>query len=150
MWRRVKDLLRPVKKTLFGPAPRAKNDYATHVPVLIGLSKIGPIKSVLELGSGKYSTLTFLNREVFPDLEVLDSFETDPDWAERVRELVKLDKRATMHVVDGPMVEAVGRIDLDVYDLVFVDDSSTSVDRATTKKKNIISYDGAITIATHT
>jgi hypothetical protein len=65
--------------------PRAPNEFATHIPILIGIARILPIRHVLELGCGTYSTLTFLNRTALPDLIGLDSLETDLAWAERLR-----------------------------------------------------------------
>src|ERR1044071_885749 len=49
--------------------PRAHNDYATHIPILIGLARLREIRRVLEFGCGRYSTLTFLKASAFPHLE---------------------------------------------------------------------------------
>jgi predicted O-methyltransferase YrrM len=64
-----------------------ENDYATHVPILIGLARMREIKNVLEFGCGHYSTLTFLNRAAFPHLVKLHSIENDSSWSETIREL---------------------------------------------------------------
>jgi predicted O-methyltransferase YrrM len=111
---------------------RARNDYATHLPVLLGLAKWTPIRSVLELGSGIYSTPTFLNRNTFPELETLDSFETDNEWARKISGIVTADPRASLHVVKGAMAAAVDQLQLDNYDLIFVDDSTDARDRVRT------------------
>src|SRR5689334_1154503 len=37
----------------FFSAPRAENDYATHVPILIGLARMREIRNVLEFGCGR-------------------------------------------------------------------------------------------------
>ena len=115
-----------------GPVARAKNDYATHLPVLLGLAKSRPIRSVLELGSGIYSTPTFLNRKAFPDLHTLDSLETDNHWAKQISNIVTADPRASLHVVEGTIASAVVNLQLDYYDLIFVDDSADAGDRTRT------------------
>lgn len=60
--------------------PRSSIPYTTHVPVLIGLSRLYEIKKVIEYGSGFYSTPLFLDRRVFPDLEHLTSCENSEQW----------------------------------------------------------------------
>ena len=110
---------------------RSTNDYATHLPVLIGLGRRRRIKSVLELGCGHYSTRTFLNTKTFPDLKVLDSFETDDNWATALKD-VTTDARANIHVVPAPIARVIENIDLHAYDLIFVDDSTSEQDRVTT------------------
>ena len=62
-------------------------DYATLIPVLVGVSKIFNPRHVLEYGAGYYSTPLFLNREVFPKLVTLDSCETSRDWIEHVQNI---------------------------------------------------------------
>ena len=115
-----------------GPVERAQNDYATHLPVLLGLAKSRPIRSVLELGCGIYSTPTFLNRSAFPDLHTLDSLETDNHWARKISNIVTKDPRASLHVVEGTIASAVINLQLDHYDLIFVDDSADASDRTRT------------------
>src|SRR5215212_3358405 len=80
--------------------PRARNDYATHVPILIGLARLREIKTVLEFGCGHYSTLTFLNRSAFPDLEKLQSIENDDTWAATVQKAAS-DDRWTLKLVNS-------------------------------------------------
>jgi len=111
-------------------APRALNDYATHVPILIGLARLREIKSVLEFGCGYYSTLTFLNRAAFPHLERLQSVENDASWAETIHEAAKSDERWTLNLVRREIADAVP--DLEAFDLVLIDDSKTSAQRSAT------------------
>ncbi|HKP82178.1 MAG TPA: hypothetical protein VJT69_09175, partial [Pyrinomonadaceae bacterium] len=111
-------------------APRALNDYATHVPILIGLARLREIKSVLEFGCGYYSTLTFLNRAAFPHLERLQSVENDASWAETIHEAAKSDERWTLNLVRREIADAVP--DLEAFDLVLIDDSKTSTQRSAT------------------
>jgi len=114
------------------PVPRAKKDYATHIPALIGLARWKQIRSVLELGSGLYSTATFLNKTSFPDLQVLDSFETDSGWADTMKAVISGDPRASLKVAGGTMAAALSDFQLNNYDLIFIDDSVSAEDRART------------------
>jgi len=112
--------------------PRARNDYATHVPVLIGLARIREIRNVLELGCGYYSTLTFLNRSAFPHLERLESVENDASWAETVAEVARSNQRSTLAFTDGEIADAIADIDLETFDLILVDDSKSAAQRSET------------------
>lgn len=107
--------------------PRAKADYATHLPILIGLGRVLKIERVLELGTGRYSTPTFLDRSIFPSLVKLTSVENSPDWGPTI-----LDERLDVNLVIGKMASFVGGMGLESYDLIFVDDSETMEDRTAT------------------
>jgi precorrin-6B methylase 2 len=111
-------------------APRARNDYATHIPILIGLARLRAIRRVLEFGCGHYSTLTFLNTSAFPDLERLHSIENDDAWATTIQEAAKDDPRWTLQLVSGEICESIP--DLESFDLILIDDSKTSAQRAAT------------------
>lgn len=113
---------------------RSRFDYATHVPVLVGLSQVLRVQRVLELGAGQYSTLTFLDTNLFPELTRLDTFDTDTSWATQVLEWTKGDPRVTVRLTPDPMHQVVRGIDLSDYDLVFIDDSTTVRERAATIK----------------
>jgi SAM-dependent methyltransferase len=113
-------------------APRALNDYATHVPILIGLARLREIRHVLEFGCGYYSTLTFLNRTAFPHLERLQSVENDISWAETVNEVAKSDERWTLRLLNTDIAHSVRDLDVESFDLILVDDSKTSAQRAAT------------------
>jgi predicted O-methyltransferase YrrM len=131
-WQSLRAAVGPAKRAVFGTVPRAKKDYATHVPVLIGLASSLPIKRVLELGCGEFSTLTFLNRSVFRELELLDSYENDRSWLQRISELTANDSRVRTHYAEGEMARAIRDLSLDVYDLIFIDDSTSAQQRAMT------------------
>lgn len=76
-------------------------DHATHLPVLIGIGiSIPSIRSITEYGSGLYSTPTFLDKCVFPNLESLQSFEPDSDWSEKVYAEVNADDRCMIYAND--------------------------------------------------
>jgi hypothetical protein len=111
--------------------PRARNDYSTHVPILIGLARLREIRTVLEFGCGYYSTLTFLNRTAFPDLERLQSVENDLEWAETMTEVAK-DDRWTLNHIDGEVADSVATLDPEAFDLILIDDSKTSAQRSST------------------
>jgi predicted O-methyltransferase YrrM len=111
--------------------PRALNDYATHVPILIGLSRMREIRQVLEFGCGHYSTLTFLNASAFPHLERLHSIENDDAWAQTMQDAAN-DRRWTLQLVNGEISESVADLDLESFDLILIDDSKMSSQRAAT------------------
>lgn len=112
---------------------RSAIPFATHIPVLVGLSKIIQPSLILELGCGEYSTPTFLNKETFPSLEKLDSIETDADWRSRILNMVD-DQRLTIVMAEHTVSKALLKPEtpLEQYDLVFVDDSITVEARAST------------------
>ena len=124
-WHKLKSVMHPLPL-------RARNDYATHVPVLIGLAALRRVERVLEFGCGNYSTTMFLNHAVFPDLRELQSVENDRAWAEQLRTAVDCDARCVLNVVSGPISDAVGRFDLESFDLVLIDDSKDASERAAT------------------
>ena len=112
--------------------PREENCYATHVPVLIGIARIREVRNVLEFGCGYYSTLTFLNRAVFPHLQRLESLENDAAWAETIQESANNDSRWMLNLVDGEISDSVSTLDFEAFDLVLIDDSQTSAQRVCT------------------
>lgn len=111
---------------------RHANPYATHLPVLLGLARLYPVRRVLELGCGFNSTLTFLNRAAFGNLQSLVSYENDPQWARQVAARAGNDSRLTLHQVAGPIHTVVRGLDLGDYDLVLVDDATEAAQRAAT------------------
>jgi len=113
-------------------APRALKDYATHIPILIGLARLRKVRSVLEFGCGHYSTLTFLNASAFPHLERLHSIENDDSWAQTIEEAARNDHRWRLQLVDGEIAESVADLDLESFDLILIDDSKISEQRAAT------------------
>ena len=133
---RLRSLTRPVRQGLnqigIGRRRQPSNAFATHLPVLVGIARLFSIRKVLELGCGKYSTPTFLDRNIFPDLEILHSIETESGWADQIAASVKADPRATVTSVSKPMSAAVSGIRFEDYDLVFIDDSATYEERAET------------------
>ena len=86
---------------------------ASHIPVLTLLPKLYQIKRVLEIGSGDLSTPLFLNRKIFPKLELLASVEEDEKWYEKIKYRYGVDPRLDMwsHMP----------LNIHGYDLVFID-----------------------------
>lgn len=99
---------------------------------MIGLARVREIRSVLELGCGYYSTLTFLNRKAFPYLERLHSVENDASWAEIIAEIARSNPRSTLTFADGEIADSISNIDLESFDLILVDDSKTAAQRSET------------------
>jgi hypothetical protein len=136
----LKKLLRPAKKLLYrawakfgcGPPARADNPYATHLPVLIGIAQLFKVERVLEFGCGLHSTLTFLDRSIFSDLEVLHSFDNNLSWVNKITIMTSNDTRPKIEFVDGPVNSVVKDINFQNYDLIFIDDSMTAEERVTT------------------
>lgn len=111
--------------------PRARNAFATHVPILVGLARVREIRNVLEFGSGHYSTLTFLNRSVYPHLERLHSIENDATWAREMQNSVN-DRRWNLKLIDGDIASSVRDLDLEKFDLILIDDSKEAPERVAT------------------
>jgi hypothetical protein len=132
-------LIRPTVSTIVqksrrllgcGLPPRHPNDYATHVPILVGIASAFRVVKILEFGSGLYSTLTFLNRFVCPDVRDVDSIETDPQWFSKICIAASGDSRLRMHLVEEPIEGALEKFALDDYDLILVDSSTDAKRRA--------------------
>ena len=99
---------------------------STHIPVLVALGLTRPIRRVLELGAGWYSTPTFLNRKVFPQLEQLVSVEDDLNWQLKVQRGCP----DTRLMISGTIPSLT-----DPYDLIFVDNSTDLKVRAATIRR---------------
>jgi hypothetical protein len=99
---------------------------STHIPLLVGLGSILPIRKVLELGAGHFSTPTFLNCAVFHQLEMLTSYEDIPEWQDEVRDNYGESRLNLVEVI--PSLK-------ELYDLIFVDNSHHGDVRAATIKR---------------
>ena len=113
-----------------GLPSRHQNDYATHIPILVGVASAIRIERILEFGSGMYSTLTFLNRLAFPDVLHVDSVESDPEWMSKISDAAKGDSRLRMRLVQEPIESVLREIQLDSYDFILVDSSTDAGRRA--------------------
>lgn len=119
-----------LRRKLLAIKPISDDPYASHLPVLTAVALMRPIRTVLELGSGPFSTTAFLDRQRFPDLERLVSYEDDPSWAAEVRLAVGDDQRLTyVEVANIPTQLPDKAIE---EDLVFIDNSKSPRERART------------------
>ena len=112
-------------------AEREDLPYASHLPILLGLQRFHPTRAVLELGAGDFSTGTFLDRTCFPVLERLTSVEVDPDWRAKVQSELGGDPRLELLGVERATTGGVvADLDIEAYDVIFIDDSARAADRA--------------------
>jgi predicted O-methyltransferase YrrM len=123
-------ILSKARRAAMKVRPAADTPYATHTPILMGIGRSQKIRKVLELGSGPYSTAIFLDREVFPDLESLVSYEDDPEWLPVVQAAVGDDPRLDLRMVNA-VRESVPD-DISDFDLIFIDDSRSPAERSQT------------------
>ncbi len=105
----------------------------SHSPVLTLLPFLTPIKRVLELGSG-LSTKIFIDQKVYPDMEQFDCYDNGPEnWIKACSKLlVDTDDRYQYHYLSMKMTEIVSKVDVNFYDLIFIDDSWECTDREAT------------------
>jgi predicted O-methyltransferase YrrM len=106
-----------------GLATRSDQPYKSHGPVLIELARILKPRAVAELGMGDYSTSMFLDRNLFPTVERLSSYENNSEWFAKVRQKHENDFRFKPHLVPTPMWKTALRFQANQFDLIFVDDS---------------------------
>ena len=132
---RLRGLAEPARRRLSGTAPRSAKDYTTHIPILVALAQHFRIEQVLELGCGNFSTPTFLNQRVFPNVKRLDSFDHDESWIKKVSVQVGNDPRYYPHFIGGSVSSALFETFIEKFDLVFVDDSTTAAERSETIRK---------------
>ena len=123
---------RNVYNRMIGLRPRSDEPYCTHLPILCALVTTIEVRRVVEYGSGLISTPAFLDRSVFPRLESLLSFESDPSWYASVAESLGNDTRLQLRLTEGPIKAAVRNRDIAGADLIFVDDSDELGRRADT------------------
>lgn len=127
----IKSLAHRIFNRTIRLAPRSALPYASHLPVLVGMGIAAHPRSIVEYGSGLFSTCAFLEREAFPDLARVKSFENDLSWHREMCGRVAGDPRAQIEFVSGPISEAIDIAELKRADLIFIDDS-TGLERART------------------
>jgi hypothetical protein len=91
--------------------------WGSHIPALIGIGRTYPIRTVVEFGSGRYSTPTFLDRTYFPQLEKIISYEPDPDWLEDTK---RRNTDARLEMVLCPL-DKMHTVERALADLIFID-----------------------------
>lgn len=95
-----------------------RRGFHTHVPMLLEVGRLfgKDIKTIVEHGSGYFSTKVFLDRKFFPALETFISYEAHEEWYKKIKNSVK-DER-----FDYRFYENVNEIDFTLKgDLLFVD-----------------------------
>ena len=145
----VWSVARRFRTLLFPPPNRAVEDYATHLPVLIGLAQLVPIRHVIEFGCGEYSTIAFLKRAVFPHLVSLQSFETDDSWLSKVSALAGEDPRLLLKNTKATGIPGDETFRNESLDLAFIDDGLTAEQRAQTIQGFFVSHLQARVVAVH-
>lgn len=130
-WLRVR-LHFALDKVLDRVPAKVSEPYLTHIPVLLAIAMAIPVRRVLELGCGRFSTLTFLDHDNFPCLERVDSVENDSSWADQVQAMANNDERLRMHVIDGAVADSLSEFNLHSYDVIFIDDALTREERSRT------------------
>jgi predicted O-methyltransferase YrrM len=123
--------------------------FTTHLPILMGLGLTLPVKRLLELGCGRHSTLMFLDKTIYANLEKLDSLENDRAWADTILALAGQDPKLTLTVVDGAMSSVLPQYDFSQYDLVFIDDSKSIPERVATMRQVVRLYSTNNIIVAH-
>jgi hypothetical protein len=86
-------------------------------------------------GAGSFSTSTFLDRNLFPSAERALSFETAPEWNQRVEARAGGDEHLTVTLVEADVPRAAAGCDFSTFDRVFVDNGQSEPVRAKTIKK---------------
>jgi hypothetical protein len=106
-----------------GVVKRSDQPYQSHVPVLLAIARVLKPRSVAELGMGDYSTTLFLDRNLFPTVERLSSFEDDEEWFAKIEQKFRDDTRFEPHLVPSPMWKTALKLPAKQFDLIFIDDS---------------------------
>jgi len=115
--------------TLIANYEPQSSPFATHINLLRAL---GPgIKTVLELGTGEYSTGMFTDRRYYPDLQELISVESDKHWADTAQ---RGDRRQKVAFVPEPIESFLAQIPLEKVDLILCDNSASGERRCATLK----------------
>ena len=115
-----------------GLARIAKDPYATHVPILVGVAAAFRPEFLIEFGSGTFSTLSFLDDVAFPSLQRIESYENNREWFEQVSKRLPSNARVNLQFVDGEMYRAVHGANTPDAAMIFIDDSPTSRARVST------------------
>ena len=113
---------------------RSDLPYATHIPIIVGISTIWRVRKVLELGGGNFSTYTFMDRTIFPEIEELITIEDNPEWGKYLESSLNKDNRFKLVYDIGNFAVSISELDLSKFDLIFIDNSTSSDTRSETIK----------------
>lgn len=128
----LRQLLKDYYRKSIGLVEVSDQPYATHMPILTQLAQQVKPRRIAEFGMGHFSTSVFLDRSIFPSLELLTSFEDDPEWFSIMAQKHSPDSRLEANLVSPPMWKAALRLRASDYDLIFVDDSKSARERSRT------------------
>ena len=128
----LRDLARSLYERSIRLVPRCDLPYATHLPVLALAMAVWRPARIVEFGTGGYSTHAFLDRDLFPWVESLVSFEDNREWFEITEGTLGADPRFQVRWVEGPIQQAAIAENLAGADLIFLDDSALGRERART------------------
>jgi hypothetical protein len=131
----LKRYVRELYYRFIGLAPRSKEPYATHVPVLVGVAAAYEPKLLIEFGSGSFSTLSFLDEVAFPSLREVRSYENNKEWFEQIQERSRLSSRVNLQYVAEDMYRAVASANVADADMIFLDDSPSAEARVPTVRE---------------
>jgi hypothetical protein len=131
----LKRYARAIFNRVIDLAPRSKEPYATHVPVLVGVAATCKPKLLIEFGAGSFSTLSFLDEVAFPSLQEVRSYENNKEWFEQIRERSHHSSRVNLQYIEGDMYRAVASANVADADMIFLDDSPTAETRVPTVKE---------------
>lgn len=120
------------EKFIFKLSTRSKNSFITHYPILVLMCRILKIKKIVEFGSGKNSTLNFSNKKIFPYTNQITSYEDNLIWYKKIKKLIK-NKKINYHYT-SKISKIIRRLDLEKFDLIFIDNSMDSLERIETIK----------------
>jgi len=100
------------------------NKYGSHVPLLHFIGKTFDIKLIVEFGLGKFSTPIFLNKDIFPSVEKLHSYETSKSWIRKIRKTFS-DSRHSITKISKEKDKLFNhKYPMDI-DLIFIDGESS-------------------------
>lgn len=94
-------------------------EWGSHMPALKSIADAYDIRTVVEFGAGEFSTKTFLDRSVFPNLERLLSYEHDDEWIERLKSEISDERWSIQYCHVESMPDAAPMAPQ--ADLVFID-----------------------------
>jgi predicted O-methyltransferase YrrM len=117
-----------------------QSPFATHIPLLKALGH--EIETVLELGAGIYSTSLFLNRLWYPHLHQLVSVEQKAEWIVEAD-----DPRHQVFLTPEPIEPLLDTLNLNQFDLIFVDNSDSGQRRCDTLRYVASRCDRSIVVA---
>lgn len=92
--------------------------YGSHLPILKAVGKKNTINCVVEIGCGFASTSCFLNKDVYPGLTSLYSYESALVWIKRVR---KKNKDCRWKLIHFKNMSKLKQIKYLSPDLIFID-----------------------------